>query len=114
MTKKTKEKLKRMADLILKYWPLMGILGVIVGFSYKFTFGIVNDINGQLKDIKLIATTNQQMSLRNTIWNDNIPTEDRASACDLYLSLGYNSYTKKYCEQVVLKDIGGQNEKGME
>lgn len=94
-------KLKKIADFILKYWALVGIFGVLLGFIYKYTFGVVNNIDNRLDDIQQIATANQQMTLRNTIWNDSIPVEDRASACDLYLSLGYNSYTKKKCEQIL-------------
>lgn len=94
-------KLKKAADFILKYWALVGIAGVLLGFIYKYTFGVVNNIDNRLDDIQQIATANQQMTLRNTIWNDSIPVEDRAGACDLYLSLGYNSYTKKKCEQIL-------------
>lgn len=102
MTKQVKEnKLKKVADFILKYWPLVGISIAIIGFGYKLTFGTINNINGKLSEIKEISVNNQQMTLRNTIWNENIPTEDRASACDTYLGLGYNSYTKKKCEQIL-------------
>ncbi len=95
------KKIKIVADFILKYWALVGIVGVIFGFAYKNTFGVINNIEDRLDDIKIIATENRQMSLKNTIWNENIPIEDRAAACDIYLSLNYNSYTKKKCELIL-------------
>lgn len=98
---KKQNKLKKLADFTLKYWPLVGIFIAIIGFGYKLTFGTIDNINNKLEDIKEISVNNQQMTLRNTIWNENIPTEDRASACDTYLGLGYNSYTKKKCEQIL-------------
>lgn len=102
----TKEnKLKKIADFILKYWPLVGIFIAILGFGYNLIFGTINNINNQLFEIKDIATNNQQMTLKNTIWNEEIPIEDRALACDKYLSLGYNSYTKKKCEKILEKEI---------
>jgi len=100
-TENFKQKTKKLADFILKYWALIGIIVAIVGFGYKYTFGTYNKIENQLEDIKLIATNNQQMTLKNTIWNDDIPLEDRTSACDIYLSAGYNSLTKKKCEKII-------------
>lgn len=95
------KKLQKVADYILKYWALVGIFIAILGFVYNMTFGVIKSIDSRLDDIKQIARANQQMTLRNTIWNDSIPVEDRMSACDLYLSLGYNSYTKKKCEVIL-------------
>lgn len=43
----------------------------------------------------------QQMSLKSVIWNESIPIVERASACDDYLELGFNSYTKKFCENIL-------------
>lgn len=95
------KQIKSFFDFILKYWALLGIFGTLIGFFYKNTYGIINQIDHRLQEIKQIAIANQQMTLRNTIWNDSIPVEDRMSACDLYLSLGYNSYTKKKCEVIL-------------
>lgn len=100
------KRLKQIADFILKYWPLVGIIGVILGFVFNITFGLYKKIDNQLNNLNQIAVSNQQMTLKNTIWNDNIPTEDRTTACDLYLNLGYNSYTKKYCEKIIDKSVG--------
>lgn len=60
------------------------------GFYYKTT-----------ENLKII----QKSTLRNTIWNENIPMHDRLESCDSYLSLGYNSETKKYCNELLAKDI---------
>ena len=46
----------------------------------------------------------QQMALKSIIWNENVPIPERASACDDYLELGYNSYTKEYCSKIVESD----------
>ena len=46
----------------------------------------------------------QKSTLRNTIWNENIPSHDRLESCDSYLELGYNSETKKYCEFLLEKE----------
>ena len=43
----------------------------------------------------------QKTTLRNTIWNENIPMHDRLESCDSYLQLGYNSETKKYCNELL-------------
>lgn len=106
-TKEFKIKAKTIADFILKYWALIGIIIAVAGFGYKYTFGAYNKIESQLEDIRIIATNNQQMTLKNTIWNEDIPIEDRTTACDIYLDAGYNSLTKKKCESIINK---GANE----
>lgn len=106
-TEKFKQSIKNKADFILKYWALIGIIVAIIGFGYKYTFGTYNKIESQLENIRIIATNNQQMTLKNAIWNEDIPIEDRTSACDIYLSAGYNSLTKKKCESIIEK---GANE----
>ena len=60
------------------------------GFYYKTT-----------ENLKII----QKSTLRNTIWNETIPMHDRLESCDSYLALGYNSETKKYCNELLSKDI---------
>lgn len=61
-------------------------------------FGLYNRFN---EDLKVI----QKSTLRNTIWNETIPMHDRLESCDSYIELGYNSETKKYCEDLLKKDI---------
>ena len=47
----------------------------------------------------------QKTTLRTMIWTEDIPMHDRLEACDSYLSLGYNSETKKYCEKLLEKEF---------
>ena len=61
-------------------------------------FGLYNRFN---EDLKVI----QKSTLRNTIWNETIPMHDRLESCDSYIELGYNSETKKYCDDLLKKDI---------
>lgn len=68
------------------------ILSIIVGLWSLF--GLYYRINEDLQTI-------QRSTLRNTIWNDNIPMHDRLESCDSYISLGYNSETKKYCDSLL-------------
>lgn len=96
-----KKKIKNIADLILKYWALVGILIAVLGFGYKITLQPYKNITDKLTHIETVSMQNQQMTLKNTIWNEEIPTKDRATACDIYLDLGYNSFTKMKCEKIL-------------
>ena len=71
-------------------------VSVIIGLWSLF--GIYYNLKDELKEI-------QKLTLRNTIWNDNIPMHDRLESCDKYIDLGYNSETKKYCDALLSKDI---------
>ena len=68
-------------SLVIGLWSLFGLY-------YRFN-----------EDLKVI----QKSTLRNTIWNDTIPMHDRLESCDSYLQLGYNSETKKYCDELIAK-----------
>ena len=70
-------------SIVIGLWSLFGLY-------YRFN-----------EDLKVI----QKSTLRNTIWNENIPMHDRLESCDSYLELGYNSETKKYCNELLVKDI---------
>lgn len=61
-------------------------------------FGLYFNFKTELREI-------QKLTLRNTIWNETIPMHDRMESCDSYIELGYNSETKKYCEELLKKDI---------
>ena len=61
-------------------------------------FGLYNRF---YEDLRVI----QKSTLRNTIWNETIPMHDRLESCDSYIKLGYNSETKKYCDDLLKKDI---------
>lgn len=61
-------------------------------------FGLYYRLNEDLTEIR-------KLTLRNTIWNETIPMHDRLESCDTYIELGFNSETKKYCEELLKKDI---------
>lgn len=44
-------------------------------------------------------------TLRTLIWADGIPHRDKIEACDTYLSYGYNSETKLYCERLLQSEF---------
>lgn len=69
-------------------WLISIIIGLwsLFGLYYNFR-----------EDLRVI----QKSTLRNTIWNENIPMHDRLESCDSYLELGYNSETKKYCDNLL-------------
>lgn len=84
-----------------KNWKtIVAILTSIVAI-FMFSHKLLNSID----DLNKITKTTQQMSLKSVIWNDNIPITERASACDVYLSAGYNSMTKKECEKIIDKGV---------
>ena len=72
-----------------------GWIIAIVVFLWT-VFGIYYKFNENLKTI-------QKSRLRNTIRNELIPMHDRLESCDSYLKLGYNSETKKYCNELLKK-----------
>lgn len=45
----------------------------------------------------------QKTTLRTMIWSSDVPKHDRLEACDTYVNLGFNSETKKYCEEILNK-----------
>lgn len=70
---------------------------IIAVLTFLWTvFGIYYKFNENLKII-------QKSTLINTIWNEIIPMHDRMESCDSYLKLGYNSETKKYCNELLEK-----------
>ena len=81
-------KIKPYALLIGWISSLIALLWAIFVLYYKFE-----------ENLKVI----QKSTLRNTIWNENIPMSDRLESCDSYLELGYNSITKKYCNELLEK-----------
>lgn len=72
------------------------IVSLVIGLWSLF--GIYYNLKSELQTI-------QKLTLRNTIWNDNIPMHDRLESCDTYIDLGFNSETKKYCNELLKKDI---------
>lgn len=84
------EKLTKKIKLLITWggW----IVAIVV-----FLWTVFGYITGIKEDMKII----QKSTLRNTIWNDNIPMHDRLESCDNYLKLGYNSETKKFCNRLL-------------
>lgn len=87
--------MKEFVEKIKPYTILTGWVITILG-SLWMIFGVYDRLNDNLKII-------QKSTLRNTIWNENIPMHDRLESCDSYLALGYNSETKKYCNKLLEK-----------
>ncbi len=95
---------------IKKYWGWVtlsvGILAAIFGCFFK----VFQYFDSQNEEMARAI----QMSEKAIIWNKEVPKIERASVCDDYLARGYNSYTKKLCENVILQEetlseIGGTN-----
>lgn len=84
----------------LKAWYLLIVF--FLGIAITLFWGIHNTLNKYDEALDTIKTT-QQMSLKSVIWNDAIPIAERASACDVYLSAGYNSLTKRECQSILDK-----------
>lgn len=68
---------------------VVAIIGFIIS-GYKM-------YDNSTKQLEMINKT----TLRTLIWAEGIPTRDKIEACDSYLSLGYNSETKLYCEKIL-------------
>lgn len=84
------------AEKIIKRCITWGgwLVSIIIGLWSLF--GLYNRFNQDLQTI-------QKSTLRNTIWNETIPMHDRLESCDSYIKLGYNSETKKYCDDLLKK-----------
>ena len=68
---------------------VVAIIGFIIS-AYKM-------YDNHTRQLELINKT----TLRTMIWSNGIPLRDKIEACDTYLSLGYNSETKLYCEKIL-------------
>ena len=84
------EKLKITKEIIT---IIIGFIGIIIA---GYTFFI--SINNRLEAI-------EKTTLRTMIWSEGIPSKDKLEACDSYISLGYNSETKKFCEKLLEKEF---------
>lgn len=84
--KKLLDKLKMGKELILM---IIGVISVIIT-CYK----MYENFTSQFSLL-------QKTTLRTMIWSDGVPIHDKLEACDSYLSLGYNSETKIYCEDLM-------------
>ncbi len=95
--------MEKFMENLKKYWGwitlITAILGAIVAIFLCFhrLFNYFDSQNEELAETQKIA----QQAL---IWNKEIPNIQRAEVCDIYLSKGFDSYTKKLCENVILAD----------
>ena len=92
--------MEKIMNNLKKYWGWLtfgvSVISILVGGFAK----ILESFDAQNQDMAKAI----QMSEKSIIWNDQIPIIERASVCDDYLARGYNSYTKKLCENVILQD----------
>ena len=92
--------MEKIMSTIEKYWKwttlVISIFTIIIG-------GFVSVILAIHNQDTLIENT-AKLAQKSIIWNRDIPKVERAEVCDLYLSSGYDSYTKKLCENVILND----------
>lgn len=84
--KKLLDKLKTAKELVV---IVIAIIGFIIS-AYKM-------YENHTQQLKMINKT----TLRTLIWANGIPHRDKIEACDTYLSYGYNSETKLYCEKLL-------------
>lgn len=84
-------------EWLKKYKELIQIILVIISFS-TFLWGMFTLYEKVIDTMK----KTQQMALKSIIWNDNVPLQERIKACDDYIELGFNSYTKEYCRNILV------------
>lgn len=84
-----------------KNWKTIAAILTSIVALFMFSHKLLNSID----DLNKTTKTTQQMALKSVIWNDNIPLVERTSACDVYLNAGYNSMTKKECENIIDKGV---------
>lgn len=92
------------------YWLIgvvVAILTIIITNTWKLS-KYHEKIEKSYDEILVSIKTNEQMSLKSIIWNESIPISDRLSACDTYISRGYNSVTKKHCE-IAINEYSDKN-----
>lgn len=90
-------KIIKTLELFKRYWVAIAFILGLFGTTFSFLHSNLNKYDELLNTVK----TTQQMSLKSVIWNKEIPLAERTSACDVYLSEGYNSMTKKLCEKIL-------------
>ena len=88
--------MKKLVEQI-KLWEFL--IGLVITIVVTI-WGVFLVFNNFMDELKLI----QKMTLRNTIWNESIPMGDRLESCDHYLELGFNSQTKKYCNELLERE----------
>ena len=88
--------MEKFMEKLKKYWGWVLLISAIFGGFWKM-YECFDYQNEEMLETQKIA----QQAL---IWNKEIPNIQRAEVCDIYLSKGFDSYTKKLCENVILAD----------
>lgn len=83
-----------------KFKELYTIIAFFIAIIWS-VFSIIQKFQVQNDEMFNTLKTTQQMALKAVIWNDNIPLAEKSNVCDVYLSAGYNSLTKKRCELIL-------------
>lgn len=89
-----------MKDLLDKLKITKELITIIVGFITVIVAGytFLTSINTRLEAI-------EKTTLRTMIWSQGIPRKDKLDSCDEYITKGYNSETKKYCEKLLEEEF---------
>lgn len=89
-----------MKEILNKLKITKEIITIIIGFIGAiitcYSFYISNSNRLQLI---------QKTTLRTMIWSEGVPLKDKLEACDSYISLGYNSETKMFCNKLLEKEF---------
>lgn len=96
-------------EKIKKYWGWVTLIATILVAIFGCFFKIFQYFDNQNEEMSKTI----QMAEKSIIWNKEIPIIERAGVCDDYLERGYNSYTKRLCEKVILEE-SEKDEKGVE
>ena len=86
-------KIEPYLKLIVTLVSILILIGSVFAAYYRF----VNKLDHIDRNVVKI----EQISLKAMIWNSEVPLVERLGACDNYLALGFNSYTKRYCESLL-------------
>ena len=81
-------------------WQWLTLFITIIGAVGGLSIRMVRYFDDQNEEMNRTL----QMSEKSIIWNKDIPRIERAGICDDYLAHGWNSYTKKLCENVILNE----------
>ena len=87
-----------------KHITLIGTIIVTVCSVLITIFGFFHKILNEFDKQNELLEDTSKLAEKSFIWNKEIPRVERAEVCDLYLAKGYDSYTKKLCENVILQD----------
>ena len=87
-----------------KHITLIGTIIVTVCSVLITIFGFFHKILNEFDKQNELLEDTSKLAEKSFIWNKEFPRVERAEVCDLYLAKGYDSYTKKLCENVILQD----------